>query len=119
MTFTNDSNISKIEGTWNNDTLENSKLLTMRDGSTATNYCAAKGKLFGQGEVKVGQSIFTGTWDESGRLSGEGTIEVGKSKGLFKGMFKGNVRSGEGKYVWPDDQGEYTGPYKNGERHTG
>ena len=37
----------------------------------------------------------------------------------FKGMFKDNIRQGEGTYVWPNNQGEYKGTYQNGLRHTG
>ena len=33
---------------------------------------------------------------------------------LFDGMFKDNVRNGQGKYTWPDDKGSYEGPYVDG-----
>ena len=46
MTFT-EGNISSIEGTWQVDTLTTCRLLTMRDGSTATNYDPVAGKLRG------------------------------------------------------------------------
>ena len=29
------------------------------------------------------------------------------------------MRDGEGTYVWPNNQGEYTGLFQNGMRHTG
>ena len=91
----------------------------MRDGSTATNYQPSLGKLVGPGVVKVGNSTYTGTWDEAGRLNGEGTIANDRNQGSFKGMFKDNIRHGEGTYVWPNSQGEYKGMYQNGLRHTG
>lgn len=114
-----EGNIAQIEGTWNNDNLESCKLLTMRDGSTATNYQPKAGKLIGEGYVKVGESKFAGNWDESGRLNGKATVENENNQGWFQGIFKDNLREGEGKYVWPNNQGEYVGTFKNGLRHTG
>ena len=67
MTF-KDGNIAQIQGVWAEDTLQTSSLLVMRDGSTATNYHPTKGKLVGPGVVKVGQSTYTGQWDDNGRL---------------------------------------------------
>ena len=46
----------------------------MRHNSTATNYVPSEGKLKGEGVVKVGSSTYTGTWDDSGRLNGRGSI---------------------------------------------
>ena len=118
MTF-KEGNIAKIKGVWANDTLETCNLLTMRDNSTATNYVPSEGKLVGQGTVKVGNSTYEGTWDENGRLNGEGSIVNDDNQGSFEGMFKDNVRDGEGRYVWPNNQGEYRGQFRNGMRHTG
>lgn len=80
MTF-KEGNIAKIKGVWDNDTLETCKLLTMRDGSTATNYKPSQGKLCGEGMVKVGSSTYEGTWDENGRLNGDGTIKNDNDQG--------------------------------------
>ena len=102
MTF-KEGNIEKINGVWANDTLVDCKLLTMRDKSTATNYRPSEGKLVGQGTVKVGSSTYEGTWDENGRLNGPGTIVNDDNQGSFEGMFKDNVRNGEGTYVWPNN----------------
>ena len=102
MTF-KEGNIEKINGVWANDTLATCKLLTMRDKSTATNYMPSEGKLVGQGTVKVGSSTYEGTWDENGRLNGHGTIVNDDNQGSFEGMFKDNVRDGEGRYVWPNN----------------
>lgn len=93
MTF-KEGNIAKIKGEWANDTLATCKLLTMRDGSTATNYMPSEGKLVGQGTVKVGSSTYEGTWDANGRLNGEGTIVNDDNQGSFQGMFEDNVRNG-------------------------
>ena len=102
MTF-KEGNIAKIKGVWNNDTLEQCTLLTMRDGSSATNYMPSQGKLVGQGVVKVGSSTYEGTWDENGRLNGEGSIQNDNNQGSFNGFFKDNVRDGEGTYIWPNN----------------
>jgi len=113
MTFA-EGKIAQIKGTWNTDSLESSKLLTMREGSTATNYQPREGKLVGEGYVKVGDSTFAGTWDDNGRLNGEATVENENNQGWFQGVFKDNVREGAGKYVWPNNQGEYAGLFRNG-----
>ena len=52
-------------------------------------------------------------------LNGEGIVENLETGGSFKGQFEDNLRNGPGRYVWPNNQGEYTGEYKNGLRHTG
>lgn len=102
MTF-KEGNIASIKGVWANDTLEQCNLLTMRDGSTATNYKPSEGKLVGQGKVKVGSSMYEGTWDDNGRLNGDGSIVNENNQGSFTGSFKDNVRDGEGTYVWPNN----------------
>ena len=118
MTF-KEGNIAEIKGTWEADNLVKSNLLTMRDGSTATNYDPATGKLVGEGFIKTGGCTFTGIWSEDGVLNGEGIVENLETGGSFKGQFEDNLRNGPGRYVWPNNQGEYTGEYKNGLRHTG
>ena len=118
MTF-DDGNIKTIQGEWQNDTLTTCKLLTMRDGSTATNYNPVTGKLQGEGVVKVGSSTYTGNWDEQGKLNGPGTILNDNNQGSFSGNFVNNVRNGEGMYEWPNNQGKYTGNFINGMRDTG
>ena len=117
MNFTQ-GNIKSIKGVWNQDTLETCSLLTMKDESTATNYVPSSGKLVGPGTVKVGHSTYTGTWDENGRLNGNGTIANDNDQGSFEGLFKDNVREGQGTYTWSQGQGEYEGLFKSGMRHT-
>ena len=77
MTFKSGA-IEKIQGEWSNDKLVKSNMLTMRDGSTATNYVynyqTEVGLLTGKGAVKVGHSTYTGVWDSNGKLNGEGSI---------------------------------------------
>jgi len=93
----------------------------MKDGSTATNYVPSKGKLVGQGVVKVDTSTFTGSWNDQGRLEGAGKITIvqNQGQGSFQGTFVDNLRDGQGTYTWPNGQGEYIGLFKDGCRHTG
>lgn len=62
--------IKQIEGDWENDELVKSTMLTMQDGSTATNYDHTKGILHGQGQVTVLTSTYIGTWNDEGKLTG-------------------------------------------------
>ena len=68
--------------------------------------------------VKVGSSTYKGTWDENGKLNGEGEIVNDGNQGSFKGIFVNNVRNGHGVYKWPNDQGEYNGNFIDGMRDT-
>ena len=108
-------------------------MLTMRDGSTATNFQPQgehKGKLFGEGKVTVGDTKYEGEWDASGMLNGKGKIfsveksfvknkEVTTDTLRFDGRFVDGKRNGEGIYTWPDCQDEYQGLFRDDKRHTG
>ena len=73
MTFTT-GKIRRIEGQWDNNKMTKCDLITMDDESTATNYQPETGLLVGEGKVKSGDSLYEGTWDDNGCLTGIATI---------------------------------------------
>ena len=100
MTFKK-SKIRELVGTWEDDKMKTCSKVTLEDGSTATNYNPITGQLEGRGVVRVGASTYEGTWTETGRLNGHGTISNDNDQGSFSGEFKENVRNGMGTYSWP------------------
>lgn len=46
-------------------------------------------------------------------------MENENNQGWFNGDFENGLRQGIGKYIWPNNAGEYNGSYREGERHTG
>ena len=66
--------------------------------------------------MKDGTVISTANWDDATRMI-QGNVHIKNNQGhTFEGTLVNNVRQGLGKYTWPN--GEYEGPYLNGERHT-
>ena len=62
------------------------------------------------------ECVYEGEW-KNGKLNCDNGTLKQSDGGVYKGPFLDNMRHGdEGKYIWPNNQGEYVGRWQKGQR---